>query len=315
VPIGVPSALSTFGKLSQRGLDVWQGQASKDAIQVAVLNLMPGKKATEAQLVGLLDNANKPIQLSFFRSNKPEADETRHEDWADREHLSCYRPISEAWSRKFDALIITGAPVGQKSFEAVTFWDELRRTYDWAKDNVGTTLNICWAAAAALKHFHGVERTLEEKKLFGVYPQQIWSPGDPLVAGLENGFLTPVSRYSIVRPSQVENVAGVEIVANNAVTGVGLVRDRTNRQILAFNHLEYSRGTLAREYIRDCEKGMNPDLPFNYFPGDNPQIKPFETWAEARRIFAGNWVNEASVGKPVAKTGNYFSSRPIQAAL
>lgn len=261
-------------------------------LRVALLNLMPGKKATERQILQLLGDSNQPMHLSLFSVQHKEAEEQNHPDGQDPDCLRNYQPIAAAWKKTFDALIITGAPVGQKRFEDITFWPELTRTYEWARTHVGSTLNICWAAAAALKHFRNVERTLEPDKLFGVYPQQIWTHGDPLVHGLQDGFPTPVSRYSIVRPHRVQYLAGFEVIAANPVTGIGLARDTVNRQVLAFNHLEYARGTLAREYERDCARGLNPAVPFNYFPENNPDNAPLHTWEQARQSFARSWIAE-----------------------
>lgn len=256
-------------------------------LRLAVLNLMPAKQATLRQLGQLLDTAGRPYQLEVFRAIVPEADELRHPDWVHAQILPTTTALKQ---RRFDGLIITGAPVGQQPFETVSYWRELQGVFDWSRQHVRSTLNICWASAAALYHFHNVERALSPTKLFGVFPQHITPSRDPLLRGLENGYAVPVSRYSYL-PTEALTPTGVRVLAHHAQAGVGLAYDRANRQVLSFNHPEYDADTLAREYQRDVSRGLKPALPINYFPDDNPQLAAPLSWAASRRALAGGWLS------------------------
>lgn len=277
-------------------------------LEIAFLNLMPAKRANEALLAELLAEGDYPVRLTCLRVETPEAVElvpNRQKDWTYA--LEHYQPVSSVMDRRFDALVINGTPLGFKRFEEVRYWPELQQVFDWAVSHVSTSLYLCWAAVAALKHFHGIERHLEKEKLFGVFPQTILRPQDPLVAGLGREFVVPVGRFSTIRPEQLARNRSVEIIASNPLTGVGLARDRLNRHTLCFNHPEYRADTLAREYQRDCEDGLVSKIPYNTFPQDDVTRPPQLIWQAARRILSRNWLGEVESLR--APAGTHSRSR------
>lgn len=276
-------------------------------LEIAFLNLMPAKRANEALLTELLAEGDHPVRLTCLRVDAPEAIEltpNRQKDWAYA--LEQYHPISSVLDRRFDALIINGTPLGFKRFEDVTYWPELQRLFDWAVTNVPTSLYLCWGAVAALKHFHGFERRLETEKLFGVFPQTVLQPQDSLVAGLAREFVVPVGRFSTIDLPQLRHRA-LEVVAASPLTGVGLVRDKLNRQILCFNHPEYRADTLAREYQRDCEDGLVSKIPYNTFPQDDVTRPPQLIWQTARQILSQNWLGEVAAQRTAVEE-SYWQS-------
>lgn len=271
---------------------VFLSATAERPLRVAFLNLMPAKRAAEDQLRALLSEGSREVELTPLRVASPEQDEKAHRDWVYAQER--YEVIGSVLDRTFDAFVVNGAPLGQKRFEDVTFWPELTQAFNWASRNVSSTLNICWAAAAALKHFHEIERRLAPEKLFGVYPQLVANTDDPLVKDCPPHIDVPVSRFSTVDHEQVRRVSGLEIVLASPVTGVGLVRDAAHNQVLCFNHPEYAANTLAKEFWRDRERDITTRFPVSTFPHDDIQRVPEMKWAYAREIISINWLNEVA---------------------
>jgi len=259
-------------------------------LRVALLNLMPAKRTAYRQIHGLLELTGQPFELSQYRVCQPEEAELQHPDWQVAQALPTTRALMASAP---DFLIINGAPVGQKRFEDVSFMPELAAVYDWSRLHVRSTLNICWAAVAALHHFRGVTRQLAVHKFSGVYYPQVSDPHDALMVQMPAHYPVPVSRYSFVTPDQLHDVRGVQVLSADTHSGVALARDGANRQILSFNHPEYEADTLAREYQRDCAAGRHPDLPVNYFMQHDPSQAPAQPfWQQAARSLVTNWLAE-----------------------
>lgn len=257
-------------------------------LAIALLNLMPDKQDAENQFSHWLQTGGRRVEITPLRLSSYQP---KH---APDDYLDRYVPFSTVQHRHFDGLIVTGAPLGKHEFKqggenGIEYWDELCRLYNWSTTHVGETLSVCWAAAAALKHFHNVTRRLSKQKLFGVYPQQVHRSNDPLAMALGPLYPAPVSRYSYVHPEQVSHLPQLDIISSEATTGLGLVRDRKNRQLLSFNHFEYDAERLANEYWRDEARGFNPALPLHY-----SLEKPLANWAPAARKVMHSWLDDLS---------------------
>jgi homoserine O-succinyltransferase len=254
-------------------------------LRIALVNLMPQKIATETQLARLLGGTDHDVELTLVL---PDGYAPRH---APAEHVArFYKRFSEIRDRRFDGLIVTGAPVETLAFEEVRYWRELTRIFDWARHSVRGSYYICWAAQAALYHFHGVQKHPLPEKRFGVYPQRVVRPEAPLLLGLGNSFPVPVSRHTEVRAAELPPGAGLEVLAQSPETGLCLIEDRPRHCFYMFNHLEYDAGTLAAEYRRDLEAGEAIDPPRHTFPHDDPAAVPANTWRPAARTVFGNWL-------------------------
>jgi len=285
LPEGLPAAQT----LAEEGLQVLTRRApgiatSTATLRVALVNLMPDKVATETQFARLLGDTPFRVDLSFF---VPEGYQTRSTPAA---HLRAfYTPWSTVRRQRFDALIVTGAPVERLPFAEVRYWDALRRVFDWSAGAVGRTLTVCWGAQAALQHAHGVPKTALPAKLSGVYPQTVVAPS-PILRGLGPMLLTPVSRYTGVDAAALPAGRGLRVLARSAETGLCLVEDAPGRAHHLFNHPEYDADTLGREFARDLRAGLPARLPVGYFPGDNAALAPVATWRpQALRLFR-NWL-------------------------
>lgn len=252
-------------------------------LRIALLNLMPDKISTETQLARLLGATPLQVELTLVRISDHVSRNTPADHMA-----SFYRPWSDVRDERFDGFIITGAPVEQLPFEAVSYWDELRAIFDWTQTHVHRTLSICWAAQAALHHFHGVEKHALEQKAFGVFRHHNHVPSSPWMRGFSDDFCVPVSRWSEVRRKDIPEGRGLQILAESAESGLCLVGDPGRGFLHMFNHLEYDTRTLADEYARD---GAG-QLPVHYFPGDDPALPPLNHWRSHAHLLFGNWINE-----------------------
>jgi homoserine O-succinyltransferase/O-acetyltransferase len=262
-------------------------------LRVLLINLIPDKPTTERQIARLLAATLYPVELALAipDSYRPKTADPAH-IWA------FYRPWSRMSDQAFDGLIVTGAPVETLAFEEVSYWSELREIFDWARDRVGRSFYICWAAQAALKHFHGVPKHRLAAKLFGVFRHRVHDRSHPLMRGFGGGFVTPVSRHTEVRADDLPRRRGLEVLATSEEAGLCAVDDRRNRALYMFNHLEYEADTLAREYLRDLKSGDPVPPPRHYFPGDDPARPPVDGWSTYGRLLFANWVGE--IGRAAA---------------
>lgn len=256
------------------------------ALKIAILNLMPTKQDTEAQLLRLIGNT--PLQLDVHLLHM-ESHLSRN---VTQEHLtSFYKTFRDIENEKFDGLIITGAPVETLAFEEVDYWEELKHIMEYSKTNVTSTLHICWGAQAGLYYHYGVPKYPLKEKVFGVFEHQVCEQHVKLLQGFDELFFAPHSRHTEVRENDIRGVKELTLLANSEEAGVHLVIGPEGRQVFALGHSEYSCETLKQEYERDRDKGLNIDVPKNYFKHNNPDEKPLVRWRSHGNLLFSNWLN------------------------
>ena len=256
-------------------------------MRIGLLNLMPNKVKTETQFARLLGASPLQVELTLIKiaSHVPRNTSADH-------MLSFYRDWEDVRSQKFDGFIVTGAPVETLPFEHVTYWDELRRIFDWTQTHVHRCLNICWGAQAAVHHFHGMPKYALPNKMFGVYSHRNLAPASPYLRGFSDDFAIPVSRWTEVREDDIPPDCGLRVLMASDEAGLCLVEDAAHRSLHMFNHIEYDSGSLSDEYFRDVGAGKPIEVPKNYFPGDNPSAAPLNRWRSHAHLLFGNWINE-----------------------
>lgn len=256
------------------------------ALKIAILNLMPTKQDTEAQLLRLIGNT--PLQLDVHLLHM-ESHLSRN---VTQEHLtSFYKTFRDIENEKFDGLIITGAPVETLAFEEVDYWEELKHIMEYSKKNVTSTLHICWGAQAGLYYHYGVPKYPLKEKMFGVFEHEVCEQHVKLLQGFDELFFAPHSRHTEVRENDIREVKELTLLANSEEAGVHLVIGPEGRQVFALGHSEYSCETLKQEYERDRDKGLNIDVPKNYFKHNNPDEKPLVRWRSHGNLLFSNWLN------------------------
>ena len=292
MPITLPEDLPAFDILSREGVMVMSpGRAATQDIRplrIALLNLMPKKIQTENQFARLIGATPLQIDFSLIRMSDHESRNTAADHMA-----AFYRPFAEvaASGERFDGLIVTGAPVEHLPFEGVTYWDELRRLFDWTQSHVHSTFGVCWGGMAMASHFHGIQKHMLEAKAFGCFRHQNLAPSSPYLRGFSDDVLVPVSRWTEVRQDEVDRAGLVTLLAS-AEVGPCLVEDAGRRALYIFNHLEYDSDTLKQEYDRDVAAGAPIAVPANYYPDDDPSRPPSNRWRSHAHLLYGNWINE-----------------------
>lgn len=255
-------------------------------LRIIILNLMPTKLETETQLLRLLSNS--PLQLDIeFLQVKTHVAKNVSKSHMDR----FYKTFDEVKDLKFDGMIITGAPVEQMPFEEVDYWDELCTIMKWSKTNVYSTYHICWGAQAGLYYHYGIPKYMLNKKVFGIYPHTSLDVTHPLMRGLDDIFYVPQSRHTEIRMEDIAKVKDLQIISYSEMSGVHIVSDMDCRNFFVTGHSEYDRDTLAKEYFRDKEKGLDIDMPYNYFPNDDINLVPKVSWKSTANILINNWLN------------------------
>ena len=255
-------------------------------LKIAIVNLMPTKEVTETQLLRLLGNTPLQIEISLVRMENHQSKNTV-KDYLDK----FYIPSSELFSRKFDGMIITGAPVEQLEFESVDYWDELCKIMDYARENVYSTLYVCWGSFAGLYHHYNVSKYPLERKMSGIFMNERCVEGEPLLRGFDDTFPIPQSRHTTLKKEDVLKCDDLVVLSESAEAGVTIIKSKDNREIFMTGHLEYDTMTLAEEYYRDTEKGMKVPLPKNYFPTNNVNRMPTSYWRSTAHLFYTNWLN------------------------
>lgn len=263
------------------------------ALRIGLLNLMPNKIKTETQFARLIGATPLQVELSLIKITNHKSKNTPHDHM-----ITFYRDWEKVRKEKFDGLIITGAPIELLEFEAVTYWDELQRIFEWTQTNVQSTFNICWGAQAALYHFHRVPKHALAKKAFGIYRHKNLSPASPYLRGFSDDFSMPVSRWTENLKSELPANKGLEVLMESEEAGLCFVADNPHRQLYMFNHIEYDTNSLGEEYRRDVEAGKAINLPANYFPGGNPSATPENRWRSHAHLLFGNWINEVYQSTP-----------------
>lgn len=255
-------------------------------LRIAILNLMPLKEETEVQLLRSLSNTPLQVDITFLTTASYVGKNTA------ASHLDkFYITFQEVKDKKFDGLIITGAPVEQMEFQEVDYWRELVDIMEWSKSNVTSTLHICWGAQAGLYYHYGVEKYPLEEKMFGVYQHKVLHRRFPLVRGFDDYFYAPHSRHTGVRKEDVEKKKELTILAESDEAGLFIILAQEGKQIFVLGHPEYDRLTLDKEYKRDKEKGLPIKLPINYYPFDDPDQKPKMLWRGHANTVYTNWLN------------------------
>ncbi len=255
-------------------------------LKIAVVNLMPTKITTESQLLRLLGNSPLQVDIELVKTQSYQSKNTPEEHL-----LAFYKTFDDIKHSKFDGMIITGAPVEMMPFEEVDYWAELSEIMAWSKTHVTSTLHICWGAQAGLYYHYGVKKYPLEKKLFGVFAHKPLRKNKMLMRGFDDVFYVPHSRYTEVKRADIEAVPGLEVLSVSDEAGVYLVTSKGGKHIFAMGHSEYDDVTLSQEYYRDVDRGLDIDVPENYFPDNDPKQTPHVTWRAHANLLFSNWLN------------------------
>ena len=255
-------------------------------LQIAILNLMPIKQDTELQLLRALSNTPLQIDVTFIQTESHVSKNTSSS------HIKkFYETFSNVKDRNFDGLIITGAPVEKLAFEEVNYWDELTTIMEWSKEHVTSTLHICWGAQAGLYYHYGIKKVLLDEKLSGVYKHHVLNRKEPLVRGFDDFFMAPHSRYTEACRKDILNNKQLKVFADSDEAGIYIAIGQDGKHIFVMGHPEYDRMTLDQEYKRDLDKGLEPQLPVNYYPDDDCNRKPVLSWRSHANNLYTNWLN------------------------
>lgn len=290
MPIKIPNSLPAAEILEKENIFTMESfRAEKQDIRplkIAILNLMPTKIVTETQLLRLLSNTPLQIDITLLTTSSYAAKNTP------AEHLTAfYTTFDKIKDSKFDGFIITGAPLESMEFESVSYWEELCEIMEWTKHNVYSTLYICWGAFAGLHYKYGIDKHILPKKVSGVYKHDTLVPSHPLVRGFDERFYAPHSRYSGIYSQEIENCPQLVLLANSEEVGPYLAASKDGRSIFVLGHGEYDAETLKNEYLRDIDRGLNPEIPKNYFDNDDPSLQPVSKWRSHAHLLFSNWLN------------------------
>ena len=290
MPIKIQNDLPAKNVLANENIFVMtQTRAMKQDIRplkILILNLMPTKVVTETQLLRMLSNTPLQVEIDLIHMASHESKNTS------KEHLlSFYKTFDEVKENKYDGMIITGAPVENMEFPEVDYWPELCEIMDWTEKNVTSTFHICWAAQAALYYHYGVPKYPLEKKMFGIFEHKVVRKNTKLLRGYDEKFLAPHSRHTEVRREEIEKVPELSIQAESDMAGVYIVTTKGGKQIFVTGHAEYDAETLHLEYMRDVDKGLTIDMPYNYYPNNKVTKNPPVTWRAHAHLLYTNWLN------------------------
>ncbi|MBK5245153.1 MAG: homoserine O-succinyltransferase [Eubacteriaceae bacterium] len=290
MPIKIPNDLPASQILTKENIFVMDAaRASHQDIRplkIAILNLMPTKISTETQLLRLLGNSPLQIEVTLLQTKTHESKNTS------AEHLgSFYSYFEDVRDQRFDGLIITGAPIETLDFEEVDYWEELIEIMEWSKNNVFSTLHICWGAQAGLYHHYGIPKYLLPKKIFGVFEHHLEQNYVKLFRGFDDVFYVPHSRHTGIHRDPIDAHPDLELMASSDEAGVYIVTARNGRQIFVTGHSEYDPETLKGEYERDIAMGKSINIPNNYYPDDDPTQPPIVRWRGHANLLFTNWLN------------------------
>ncbi len=290
MPIQIPNDLPAAEILQNENIFVMkQTRAETQQIrplEIVLLNLMPTKIITETQLSRMLGNTPLQVhlELMMLKSHKPKNTPEEH-------LLAFYKTFDDLKDRKFDGMVITGAPVENMPFEQVNYWEELTRIMEWSKDHVHSTFHICWGAQAGLYYHYGIEKHPLPEKLFGVFPHKADYKRAILLRGFDDEFWVPHSRHTTILREDIEAAPGLKILASSEEAGVYIVMNKEGRQIFVTGHSEYDPDTLEREYFRDKYAGLPIQVPKNYYPNDDDSQPPIVRWRGHGNLLYSNWLN------------------------
>ena len=290
MPINIPNNLPAYTVLNNENIFV---KTDADAIhqdirplRIAIVNLMPKKIETETQLLRLLSNTPIQVDIELIQMASHVTKNTS------AEHLTkFYKTFADVKEELFDGLIITGAPVEQIPFEDVDYWSELCQIMEWSRSHVYSVLHICWGAQAGLYYHYGIPKYDLPQKMFGIFPHKAEVANHPLLRGFDETFNVPHSRHTEIRRMDVEKVRDLKILAFSNESGVNIIADKEERRFFLLGHFEYDRFTLANEYFRDRDKGLDIQVPKHYFPYDDPSQPPHFNWRAHANLLFSNWIN------------------------
>ncbi|MBQ7961336.1 MAG: homoserine O-succinyltransferase [Clostridia bacterium] len=290
MPIKISNELPARSFLEQENVFVMSEERadSQDIrpLKILILNLMPTKIATETQILRLLSNTPLQVDVELMQTVTHVSKNTS------QEHLTkFYKSFDEVKNEKFDGMIVTGAPVEQMEFEEVDYWDELCSIFEWAKTNVYSTFYICWGAQAGLYYHYGLKKYPLKEKMFGIFEHQPLDLFHPLMRGIDDKFYVPHSRHTEIRMDDIAKIKELQVLSYSKESGVHLLSDMECRNFFSTGHSEYDADTLATEYFRDKNKGLDIQLPFNYFPDNDTTKKPPITWRSTGILLFTNWLN------------------------
>lgn len=255
-------------------------------LNIIILNLMPTKIETETQLLRLLSNTPLQVNVEFLQVSTHVAKNTS------KSHMDkFYYTFSQIKDKKYDGMIITGAPVEHLEFEEVDYWEELCEIMEWSKTHVYSTFHICWGAQAGLYYHYGIQKHKLPKKMFGVFPHRSLDVTHPLMRGLDDEYYVPHSRHTEVLRQDIAQVKALQIISYSDMAGVHIVSDMDCRMFFVTGHSEYDRDTLAKEYFRDKAKGLDIEKPYHYFPHDDENLVPIVSWKSSASLIFSNWLN------------------------
>lgn len=290
MPIKIQSDLPAKAELEEENIFVMdENRAISQNIrplEIIVLNLMPIKQDTELQLLRGLSNTPLQIDVTFLQMSSHVSKNTS------ASHIKkFYQTFEEIKNNNYDGMIITGAPVEKLEFEEVNYWDELITVMEWSKKHITSTIHICWGAQAGLYYHYGIKKELLPKKLSGVYKHRVMNRKEPLVRGFDDVFMAPHSRYTQASRQQILDNPRLKVLADSDEAGIYIVLGDGGKEIFVMGHPEYDRLTLDQEYKRDIDKGIEPDLPVNYYPDDDCNRKPLLSWRSHANNLYTNWLN------------------------
>ena len=290
MPLNIPVNLPAVELLKNENIFVMDDlrASSQDIrpLRIVILNLMPLKITTETDLIRLLSNTPLQVEIDFLKTTYHTYKNTPVEH-----KQMFYKEFDRVRNETYDGMIITGAPVELMDFEEVDYWDEVTEIFDWARTHVTSTLYICWAAQAGLYHFYGVPKYKLEKKMFGVFKHKVNDVQNPIFRGFDDEFYVPHSRHTEVRAEDIRRIRELSIVSESEESGVYMVMARGGREFFITGHSEYSPYTLDGEYRRDVSKGLDIDLPKNYYRDNNPEKGPVVRWRGHANLLFSNWLN------------------------
>ena len=290
MPLRIPDELPATKILQDENIfcmtDSFAAHQDIRPLRVLLLNLMPKKIETEIHLMRMLSNSPLQVNIELMHIGEKKSKNTPIE------HMeSFYKTFDDIKTEKYDGMIITGAPLGQVPFAEVLFWDELVEIMDWTLQHVTSVMYLCWGVQASMYHRYGIQTKVLDKKISGVYDHRVIAPLAPVIRGFDDTFDAPHSRFAEVPPEEIEKNEELEIIAVSDVAGPYIVGRKDGRELFVTGHAEYEPLSLKSEYERDLDTGMNPPMPENYFPDDDPTRQPIVTWKSHGNLLFANWLN------------------------
>ncbi|MCQ2974885.1 MAG: homoserine O-succinyltransferase [Bacteroidales bacterium] len=290
MPLNIPDKLPAIELLKEENIFVIDNSKAKAQdirpLKIAILNLMPIKITTETDLIRLLSNSPLQIEIDLIKIKSHTSKNTPVE------HMrQFYIDFDVIKKRKYDGLIVTGAPVEQLEYPEVNYWNELKEIFDWAKTNVTAKMYICWGAFAALNHYYGIPKHSLNKKMFGVFEHTMLDSLNPIFRGFDDVFYVPHSRNAEIKKDDIDKVSEIKILASSSDAGVYMLMANGGRELYLTGHAEYNAFTLDTEYKRDLSKGLEIEIPKNYYPNNNPNLNPIVRWRSTANLMFNNWLN------------------------